>query len=324
MPLHYFLEYLKKCQDYLAAIHKDEALSWPFLWIDSIWSFIIYGCTIRQYRYGHFYRLRHFERRRVVTTRKYFKLIAINDKQSIHWLENKRDFNKMFSHFVHRDWLESSSMSFESFKALYMCSERLFIKPIEGTEGKGIRILDCASTSINQIREMFESLKGTNCIIEKAVLQHPQMEFNTKAVNTIRVLSIMDKATQEVTVFKTVIRIGNKDALVDNYHQGGCVYDIDINSGRICSSGISISGETKVFHHGTDICMLGYQIPNWDMVIDSCMKAHKLLPSCRYIAWDVAILNEGVELIEGNHRGDYDMIEFVGCGKWWPFLKQYL
>ena len=215
-------------------------------------------------------------------------------------------------------------MSLDDFKSLYATSSKVFVKPIDGTEGKDIRVIDCVDANNQRITEIYHSLLNDNCIIEEAIIQHHLMRFNTKAVNTIRVLSVMDKNTNEVTIFKTVIRIGNENAFVDNYHKGGYVYEIDVDSGLICSPGVSTNGNVKIFHPGTNTCMLGYKIPNWNMVLDKCKKAHTLLPSCRYIAWDIAILNEGVEFIEGNHRGDYDMIEFVGNGKWWPFLKQYL
>ena len=134
----------------------------------------------------------------------------------------------------------------------------------------------------------------------------------------------MDKKTQEVNVIKTVLRAGVGNAVVDNYHQGGCCYEVDIQSGRICSYGVSAKEGQCLFHPGTQICMLGYQIPNWDKVIKGCINAHALLPQCRYISWDVAITQEGIDIIEGNHNGDYDMLEFVGKGLYWPSLKHYL
>ena len=135
----------------------------------------------------------------------------------------------------------------------------------------------------------------------------------------------MDKTTHEVNLFKAVLRVGVGDTVVDNYHQGGCCYEVDVNSGRVCSKGISANGgDNIIFHPGTDTCMLGYQIPYWSEVVSGCIEAHKLLPQCRYISWDVAITEKGMELIEGNHNGDYDMIEFVGSNKYWPLLKKYL
>lgn len=36
------------------------------------------------------------------------------------------------------------------------------------------------------------------------------------------------------------------------------------------------------------------------------------------------ITTDGIELIEGNHNGDYDMLEFIGSNKYWSTLKKYL
>lgn len=319
------IAYIKKCHEYLSAIHREEGLSMPFLWLDSVWSFFVYGCTIRHYRYGHFYRLRHFERKKVFTTRKFFKFVAAtNSKSSVSMLEDKEKFNAFFKDFVHRRWINSNSMTLDDFMKLWRECDRLIVKPLAGTEGHGISIIDCHQLSDLHLQSQFKELKKQNVIIEEVVKQHPDMCFNSKAVNTIRAMSLMDKNTGAVTVLKTLIRVGAANAIVDNFHQGGCVYEVDLETGRICSNGISINGEAKIFHPGTDICMLGYQIPNWDKVINGCVLAHKLLPECRYIAWDIAITDNDIELIEGNHNGDYDMFEFVGKGLWWPILKNYI
>ena len=319
------IKYIKKCQEYLSAIHRQEGLSMCFLWIDSIWSLLVYGCTIRHYRFGRFYKLRHFERKKVFTTRKFFKFVAAtNSKGSIPILEDKEKFNDFFKDFVHRKWIDSNTMDLDRFKSLYQACEKIIVKPLAGTEGQGISIIDCKESSDESLQRIYDGLKKQNVIIEEVVKQHHYMCFNSKAVNTIRAMSLMDKKTGDVSVLKTVIRVGAADAIVDNFHQGGCVYEVDLDSGRICSAGLSTNGEAKIFHPGTNICMLGYQIPNWDKVINGCIQAHKQLPECRYIAWDVAITDNDIELIEGNHNGDYDMFEFVGKGLWWPVLKKYI
>ena len=57
--------------------------------------------------------------------------------------------------------------------------------------------------------------------------------------------------------------------------------------------------------------MLGRKIPNWDKVCDGVKQAHAMLPGCRFIGWDVAITEDGIELIEGNHNPDYELLEFL-------------
>ena len=151
------------------------------------------------------------------------------------------------------------------------------------------------------------------------------MIFANKSVNTIRVMTVMDKHTGDVKVFRCNLRVGVGKTEVDNFHEGGCAYQIDIATGRICSFGCQRTGAKRlIIHPGTDICMLGYQIPLWQEVLDGCRAAHRHLPQCQLIAWDVAVTEKGIELIEGNHDGDYDMMEFFGDHGYWPLLKKNL
>lgn len=327
MSIQYFISYIKRCNKLLKDIRRKENATLISLWIDSIWSFFRYGCTIRQYSDGKFYRYSSFERRQIVTTRKYFKLVRkTNDPAYVKYLEDKEKFNEKFSKYVYRKWLTSSTMTLENFTMLCHSKTGVIVKPLGGMEGAGIYKIDTSElSSPESIKQHYQKLKGDNVIIEEIIRQHPSMIFNNKSVNTIRTISIMDKTTHEVNLFKAVLRAGVGDTVVDNYHQGGCCYEIDVNSGRVCSKGISAKGgDNIIFHPSTDTCMLGYQIPYWSQVVIGCIEAHKLLPQCRYISWDVAITEKGMELIEGNHNGDYDMIEFVGSNKYWPLLKKYL
>ena len=77
-------------------------------------------------------------------------------------------------------------------------------------------------------------------------------------------------------------------------------------------------------HPGTDIVMLGYRIPNWDKVIEGSEKAAEMLPQIRIIGWDVAITEDGIELIEGNHNPDYELFEFLGSTGYYSKIKSAL
>ena len=58
--------------------------------------------------------------------------------------------------------------------------------------------------------------------------------------------------------------------------------------------------------------MLGFQIPNWNVLLQEVEEAAKLLPQCRFIGWDVAITEMGIELIEGNHNPGLYTMESIG------------
>lgn len=55
-----------------------------------------------------------------------------------------------------------------------------------------------------------------------------------------------------------------------------------------------------------------------------CLEAAKLIPQCRYIAWDISVTDSGIEFIEGNHDGDFDLLEFFGTIGYWKIIKQYI
>ncbi len=50
--------------------------------------------------------------------------------------------------------------------------------------------------------------------------------------------------------------------------------------------------------------MIGFEVPNWQDLIDFILRATQVFPTSRMIAWDVAVLENGFEMIEGNYNGD--------------------
>ncbi len=56
--------------------------------------------------------------------------------------------------------------------------------------------------------------------------------------------------------------------------------------------------------------MVGYQLPEWDYVIDFVKQLAVVIPECRIIEWDIAITDKGVDVIEGNHDTIHEFIKF--------------
>jgi hypothetical protein len=67
--------------------------------------------------------------------------------------------------------------------------------------------------------------------------------------------------------------------------------------------------------------MPGYKIPLWSEVLDTINRACHNIPECRFIGWDVAIISDGVQLIEGNHNPGNVSIEYFGEIGWYDKLK---
>ena len=64
------------------------------------------------------------------------------------------------------------------------------------------------------------------------------------------------------------------------------------------------------------------KIPMWDRVLEVVTEAAKKIPQIRYIGWDIAVTNDGVEFIEGNHAPYTGTFEIMGIERlWWPKIK---
>ena len=304
-----YIGYLFKVHNTLYQIHKQESISLFYLYLDYSWCLIRYGCLINQYYSGNFYKMPRIIRKKAFTQRRLSRIIdKYNDSCYIKYLKDKNLFNTYFSEFVHRRFLYSETMTFDDFESLYNSSEELFIKPIDDMEGHGIRKIQ---TKLSTSKESFNSLIGHKVLIEECIQQHPSMNLGNSSVNSVRILTALD-IHGHAHILRAGLRAGVGDAVVDNFTAGGVLYQIDINTGRIDNKGIQGTNYNIIFHPSTDICMLGFQMPNWQTAIDSVIRAAEKLPQCRFIGWDVAFTTKGIELIEGNHNPGIFTMESLG------------
>lgn len=300
---------------------RIEGISPCMFVIDGLWCWFRYGCMYNQFTEGGFYKYRSYHRKRILTYRIWQKVIKVNNPADIHYFKNKVDFNTFYKDFVGREWLYSQNMTETDFANFVYRYNTAIIKPIDDWEGNGVSLVAFCNQDTKSLYNKFKSQK---VLIEEVVKQHPEMTFNNRSVNTIRVYSIYDEVEQRAFVIKTTLRAGVGDSIVDNSHAGGCSYEIDVNTGRIISCGWSHTVTDQLFHPGSDICMLGREIPFWQEAMSMVKRAAEMMPSVKYIGWDVAIGKNGPLLIEGNHDPDLDIMEFVGRSGYLPTIRKHL
>lgn len=314
------LRYKNEIDTYRSKMAKEDKKP---SFVDCLWSYIRYGCVLNHYLYGKFYNLPYSERKKAFTYRNWCRILPeANNSSEIHFLKNKADFNTLFSDFIHRDWLSCKDLNLDKFTTFIKEHKEIVIKPIDGLEGDGISLRTFKNDE--EIREAYDRLKGRGYLIEEKIIQHPDMVFGNKSVNTIRVYTIYNNVKDEVGILKTVVRAGIGDSIVDNSHSGGCAYEIDKKTGKIVSHSYCANGLETEIHPKTNIRMIGRMIPFWPEVLKLCQEAALRVKDCRFIGWDVAITENGPLLIEGNHTPDLDMVEFVGSHGYLPTIKKML
>ena len=293
--------------------------SFFYHWLDCLYCIVRHGCSPTQYIKGGFFKLRSFDRKNTYTKGRGFKMKKnFNNSHYTHFFSNKVEFNKCFADYIKRDWLYVLESSSEELLAFLNKNDRIIVKPIGSTKGIGIYILDRNIADEEIIKEIY----GKDYLLESFIEQHSQISFGAKSVNTIRINTIVD-SKGEVHILKAGLRCGVGDSIVDNYSAGGVVYPINIEYGRIEGVGINKTIEDRIYvHPGTNIFMIGREIPFWQELIIMVEKAAKKIPQVRFVGWDVAITNNGPVIIEGNTRPGASLIEYQGEKR--GFYKQML
>ena len=246
-----------------------------------------------------------------------------NNKAFIHYLNEKKDFNQYFQEFIKREWLYIKDTSEDDFINFSKRHPSLIVKPMDGVEGEGVKKYCLSDASTDSLKMLYQQLSIEDVIVEEFINQHPDMVFGNTSVNTIRTMTLLGKDGKGHVV-KAILRAGVGNTVVDNYCQGGSIYEVDVSTGIVCSYGKTKSGSLHIYHPQTNIVMLGYKIPHWDKVISISERAAEHIPEIRIIGWDVAITQDGVQLIEGNHNPDYELYEFIGSTGYNDIFKSTL
>lgn len=281
--------------------------------VDFLLSVVMYGVGPKQYSEGGFYKLRSFDRRITYTRQRRDRLCKMfNDKTHLHLLRNKYEFNDYFKKYINRDWLYCKTASIKQIEEFLSRNKRILVKPVDSTKGQGIYELEKDKKELGDISD---SLVGTNILLEELLIQHPQMCYGNKSVNTLRINTVLDR-DGTAHIIKSSFRCGIGDAIIDNYSAGGVLYPVNNRYGRIEGPGRNNMMGVPVFvHPGTKIFMLGRDIPFFKDSLKLVQDAAATIPQIRFVGWDVAILENGPELIEGNTRPGENLIESQGYEK---------
>lgn len=152
------------------------------------------------------------------------------------------------------------------------------------------------------------------------------------SVNTLRLITL--KEDDNIELVAAFQRVGaSREKCVDNACAGGLYSNVDIETG-ILGSARSHSkdkwadeqGNSMLFdrHPIANTLIKGLTIPNWETIKKDVVRLHEklLFTNISFIAWDVAVLNDGIKIIEANTSCSMDLLQtFSGMrkekiGKW--------
>lgn len=186
-----------------------------------------------------------------------------------------------------------------------------FCKPVDGIMGKGafhLRVsggriyVDDVERTVADLRALISG----RYLMQKRIVQHKALAvLHPTSVNTVRIITSRDD-NGAITPLAACLRIGAGGGGVDNWAAGGIIIKVDLSSGRLTGSGYFKPGKgggRVLSHPDTGIVFDGYQIPYFAEAVSLCIQAHSRF-RLHSIGWDIAYLEDGPLLIEGNDNWD--------------------
>ena len=285
-----------------------------------IYCLIRYGARPIDYERFEFFRKSRYERNRYMTFLRYFKVFKSIDSETRRFISGeKRNEYEAFADYIHRKWMIADLTTDPNLirDMIAKCGS-VIAKPEHGEQGHGIFVIKANDESA--LRQLQESLASDSYMLEEIVSNHPLISrINPSSLNTVRATTYIDKEGQ-THIFSIILRVGAPGSKVDNWGAGGVGYNFDVESGICNQPGKDKKNRTYLRHPGSDIKMIGFELPDFPKLKEYIIGLSKVVPKARYVGWDIALTPDGYELIEMNCPAGHDMFQSFDN----PFYSFYL
>ncbi len=310
---YWFRELFKTLPD----IAKQSGYGLPRIAMSYAAGYILHSADSEKFRTLHLYEYSLKKRSTFIGNRATHRfsdtLNAAASAEDMAVMDDKHLFNTVFRDYIRRDWIYIPDSTPEQIGAFLDRNSAFLAKPARSTQGYGI----CKYITAELDRTAFlEQYRDKPFLLETFIRQHPALEaLNPSTVNTARIQTI--RKGDRVQVVGGCVRVGGSGATVDNFHQGGVAYPLDMDSGIVTAPGRRLTGEIFLRHPSSGVLMPGFQMPFWDQAVQMVQQAAVTPPHIGYVGWDVAFTQDGPELIEGNiNYPDPIVFQLDGQGKY--------
>ncbi|MEX0922629.1 MAG: sugar-transfer associated ATP-grasp domain-containing protein [Rhodovibrionaceae bacterium] len=203
--------------------------------------------------------------------------------------------------------------------------EDLFVKPNKGKGGSGAERWqfledgsylggDGARMTATDLLSRFRTrrYKG-GCLVQPAARNHPQLAgLSGGALATVRVVTCIDERG-EVEITNAAMRFSRGTrSVVDNFHAGGLAAKVEVGSGMLgaaTSMGLRAAPAWYEVHPDNGARIAGRVLPRWEEAVSLARRAHEAFDTRVFVGWDIALLESGWYLVEGNAAPDLDIIQ---------------
>jgi hypothetical protein len=201
----------------------------------------------------------------------------------------------------------------------------LFVKPTRERGGTGAERWDLVSpgffaapdgehlTRDALLAKLVERSRHGPLMIQQRLKPHPDIAgITTGALPTIRVVTCLDEHGQPEVVAAMFRSSIGANMTVDNMHAGGMGTLVDVETGTLGPAS-NLGGDARLgwfaVHPDTGIPIEGRVLPLWTEAKALAASAHQHFKDRVVVGWDIAILEDGPIIVEGNGNPDLDILQ---------------
>ena len=278
-----------------------------YTFFDMLVCAVRYGAGYHDYLIFGFYAMDARQRDTYMTRVRNKRLIElVNDPAYEHIFTHKNEFDKRFSAYLGREFMDLAEATPESFAAFMADKDVIFAKPNVGESGKGIEKLE--KSRFADLDEMYAYVTAPEHnfgVIEQQLVQHPDLNtLYPLAINSYRIVTLVADGVAHCAY--AVSKSGNEGKYVDNMENSGICCPIDQETGKIAGCAHTSALINYDVHPYTGVKHVGFALPFVKESVELAKKAAMEVPQIRYVGWDVCVTPDGPAIIEGNVYPGYD------------------
>ena len=316
------LNYCRNSWDNSAFVIKQCPSKSRFsVFVDLLYWYIFYGNDFNDYCTFTFWNKSIAERKAYISLRRNDVLRYTFSTPEVYELFlDKAKFNQRFRKYINRGWLTTVNKSWDEIVKFIIQYRDVIAKPLKDYGGHGVFRICTSSDNYKYVLDILEQkiITGEQFIIEEIITNCEKLKnLAPGSLNTIRIVTVLDREKQ-LHILAALLRMGNGVALTDNYHDGGMACVIDSEKSILKGDAYGMNCARYEVHPYSHIKFDGFIIPHFDECISIIKEIVYYEPDARYVGWDLAIAQNGIELLKGNIPPGEDITQIAsGCGLWY-------
>ena len=227
------------------------------------------------------------------------KVYRMNDIVAVNLFHDKARTYEAFGEYYHRECVSVEKESdYSRFKAFVEKHPVFVKKQVFESIGNSVELVDITQ---KDPKAFFNTLiQAGKHILEEKIVQSPTLSaLNASSVNTVRCMTF--RTNHGVKIPLCFLKAGRSGSFVDNGGAGGIFIGLDAASGVVTTTGVDEVGRRYEKHPDTGIAFVGFQLPDWEQLLQVCSEMAQKPKNIGFVGWDLAHTEKyGWVVVEGN------------------------